>query len=183
MDNIGQSRTVPGRIVPFNRIVERIRIVGRILLTRNINSRIVNYLADSNLIQLSRDVDRLDNFGRSTAIAGRFELLNRVSDVISLLGRIILANDRTNGIGNLVDDLSLNQISYVDSSYGLRRALTNVERIALFNRILDKIRSVGRILLSYDRNNRIINLIINLRLNQLSRDVDSLSNCRKSITN
>ena len=183
MDNIEQSPTIAGRIVPFNRIIERIRLLGRSLFVRNINSRIVNYLADINLVQLSRDVEKLDNYGRSTAIAGRFELLNRVSDVISLLGRIILAGDRTNGIGNLVDDLTLNQLSDVDNLNNFRRALTNVERIALFNRILDKIRSVGRILLSYDRNNRIINLIINLRLNQLSRDVDSLSNCRKSITN
>ena len=116
-------------------------------------------------------------------IAGRLELFNRISDIIGLLRQIVLAGDRNNGIDTLIDDSTLNQLSDVDNLNNLRISLTNVERIALFNRILDNIRLVGRILLSYDRNNRIINLIINLRLNQLSRDVDSLSNFRESITN
>ena len=116
-------------------------------------------------------------------IAGRLELFNRISDIIGLIRQIVLAGDRNNGIDTLIDDSTLNQLSDVDNLNNLRISLTNVERIALFNRILDNIRLVGRILLSYDRNNRIINLIINLRLNQLSRDVDSLSNFRESITN
>ena len=182
-DNVRLSSSVVGRVVRLERLLGRIGSLGRVLLSRNVNSRVINIMSDVSLIQLTRDVNRLDAFGETTAIAGRYELFNRIGDIIRLLRRIVLANDRNNGLGISVDDISLNQISYFDSSYSLRRALTDVERITLFNRLLNKIRLIGRNLLAYDRNNNVINLLIHLRLTQQFTEVDNLGNFKEFTKN
>lgn len=176
LNNFRYSPTIEERIVPFNRLLDRIGFYGRVLLAGNINNRTVKFLADVNLIQISRDVGNLDHFGQSTSIEGRIELFNRISDIIDLLELIILAGDRNNGTGSLVGDLTLDQLSHVEIPNNSRRSLTKAQRIELFNCLLDKIRFYGQILLAYDRNNRIINLVIHLRLNKLSRDMDNVEN-------
>lgn len=182
LNDFRQSPAISERITPFNRILDRIRFYGRILLANNLNSRVVNFMIDSTLIQISRDVDKLEDFGQSRSIEGRIELFNRVSDIIGLLERTVLAGDRNNGIGNLIDDLTLDRLSDIDNLNNFRPSLTNVDKIRLLNCLLDKISFLGRMLLSFDRS-RIISLLINLRLSQLSIDVDNLGNFRESTTN